>query len=360
MIWPAVGPAGPTISLCEIESVSLFRYPARFGVCCGVGFQFAHLESYARSVSKLKGAQRAAKGSRRDRSSGGWSARDVLAEALREAGACPHVDAPQPPEVLLGDLQQLADEIDREPAPRGQRKDCPILLAGVLSAPWPPGDPRSVEWRMDAIEHLRAEWGDRLRCVVAHNDESRDHLHFYATAPGLGPVKGLHPGYKARSAAAADGEDAKAQKASYESAMRAWQDRYATVAAKHGMTRLGPGRRRLSRAAWLEEQRLAEHNAKQQSALDRKAALLAEQRQEQITRAGNQENMARELQSGARVFAQFVQKHVSRFSLDELADLGSLLKRLGLSSAPAATIAPAKPPAGTLDARPGPGLKPKP
>lgn len=324
-----------------------------------MGFQFAHLEIYARSVSKLKGAQRAAKGSRRDRSSGGWSARDVLAEALREAGACPHVDAPQPPEVLLGDLQQLADEIDREPAPKGQRKDTPILLAGVLSAPWPPGDPRSVEWRMDAIEHLRAEWGDRLRCVVAHNDEGRDHLHFYATAPGLGPVKGLHPGYRARSAAAADGEDAKAQKAAYEAAMRAWQDRYATVAGEHGMTRLGPGRRRLSRAAWLEEQRLAEHTAAIAAKLEGKSRVLEEQRQRLIAMNSRGEGLRAELRTAVQHFAQIVERHASKFSLDELADVAAFVKRWGRASAPAATIAPAKPPAGTLDARPGPGLKPK-
>lgn len=294
------------------------------------GFQFAHIEVYARSVSKLKGAQRAAKGSKRDASSGGWSARDILAEALREADACHHVDAPQPPEVLMGDLQQLADELDREPPVKGQRKDTPILLAGVASAPWPPGDPRSAEWRLDTIEHLRQEWGDRLRCVVGHNDEAHDHLHFYVTAPNWGPVKGLHPGYAARRAAAEAEEtkdSPKAQKRAYDAAMRAWQDRYAAIASQHGMTRFGPGRRRLTTAQWNDEQRAAEQTAK----LEARAKATAESVKTQAAEARGLLERAQAIRAevvhGLNALAELVAKHATKFKLDELAEVHKVLAK---------------------------------
>lgn len=225
------------------------------------GFQFARIETYARTPSAMKGARRAAAGQKRAKGTGGWSARQVLAEALREPGACPHVAQVQVPVVLLGDLAGLAsrvDELDRDPPP-GQRKDTPVLLAGVLSAPWPPGDPRGNRWRADSVAWLRQKWGDNLQCVVAHEDESHDHMHFYVTSPDWGSVKRLHPGLHARKSAADEGEAGKGQKAAFTAAMQAFQDAYsAEVAVKHGMARLGPGRRRLTREAWRDEQQQAE------------------------------------------------------------------------------------------------------
>lgn len=225
------------------------------------GFQFMHIESYARSPSALRGSRRAAEGKKRSKGTGGWSARQVLAEALREPGACGHVEQPQQPEVLLGDLDQLArelDELERNP-PKGQRKDTPILMAGVLSAPWPPDDPRGVEWRMDAMHWLRREFGTNLAVVVAHNDEPHDHMHFYVKAPGWLSVKPIHPGTVARAKVAEEGGDGKAQREAFNGAMRAMQDRYQDqVGMAHGMSRVGPRRRRLTRSAWVEEQRQAE------------------------------------------------------------------------------------------------------
>lgn len=225
------------------------------------GYQFAHVEMYARSVSKLAGSRRAQAGEKRGRGTGGWTARQVLAEALRETGACPHVQQPIPPQELFGDLRKLAnrlDELERDP-PKGQRKDTPVLMAGVLSAPWSPQSPEATAWRMDAVAWLHDQWGERLQAVIAHDDESHDHLHWYVTAPHLASVKGLHPGAAARAKAVSEGASAKEQKAAYTKAMSAWQDSYhAAVAEPHGMARLGPARRRLTRAAWLDEQRQAE------------------------------------------------------------------------------------------------------
>ena len=55
-----------------------------------MGFQFLHIEAYARHGSKQHGQPRK------------WSAREIAAEAMREPDACPHVEQPQPPKVLHG------------------------------------------------------------------------------------------------------------------------------------------------------------------------------------------------------------------------------------------------------------------
>ena len=55
-----------------------------------MGFQFLHIEAYARHGSKQHGQPRK------------WSAREIAAEAMREPDACPHVEQPQPPQVLHG------------------------------------------------------------------------------------------------------------------------------------------------------------------------------------------------------------------------------------------------------------------
>jgi hypothetical protein len=250
-------------SFCEIESVSLFL---NIGYNPGMsGYQFLHVEMYARSASKLAGAKRAKKGVVRqsDGIRKNWTAREILAEALRETNACEHVNAPKPPDVLLGDLQSLADELDHLEPPKGQRKDTPVLMAGVASAPWPPGDPRSKAWREDTVEHLQKKFGDALRVVIGHSDEGYDHLHFYVCAPQLAPVKGLHPGQAARAESAARGDDAKAQIEAYNSAMRAWQDQYsAEVGQRHGQTRIGPKRQRVGRMEWMEQKDAAELHAK--------------------------------------------------------------------------------------------------
>ena len=59
-----------------------------------MGFQFLHIEAYARHGSKQHGQPRK------------WSAREIAAEAMREPDACPHVAQPLPPQVLHGCTRQ--------------------------------------------------------------------------------------------------------------------------------------------------------------------------------------------------------------------------------------------------------------
>jgi len=101
--------------------------------------------------------------------------------------------------------------------------------------------------------------------VVRHEDESYPHLHAYVL-PDAADVEmrasALHPGFLAKSAVkdakAQVGEDDKALNkrgdAAYKTAMRAWLDDYhAKVSQPCGLTRLGPGKRRLTRAEWQQE-----------------------------------------------------------------------------------------------------------
>lgn len=230
------------------------------------GYQFIHLELYARSASKLTGKARASKGTQRQASTSdkAWTARQIVAEVRREVGQfSPHIN-PLKPEPLYGDVDSLADELDALDLnpPKGIRKDSPILLAGVVSSEWSPDDPRSLEWRMDALAYLHKTYGASLRAVVAHNDEPHDHLHFYVCQPDLKPVKGLHPGHIARQKAADAGDDAKAQTEAYTVAMKAMQDDYFNQVAKHhGQARIGPRRERLGRMEWQARQEQAEQLA---------------------------------------------------------------------------------------------------
>jgi len=246
------------------------------------GYQFIHIEMYARSASKLTGKGRAVKGASRKAATSdkAWTARQIVAEVRREDGQfSPHIQ-PLRPEPLFGDVDSLADELDeldRNP-PKGQRKDTPVLLAGVVSSEWAPDDARCVEWRMDALTYLCNTFGSNLRAVVAHNDEDHDHMHFYVCMPSLAPVKPLHPGHIARQKATDAGEDAKAQTEAYNRAMKSLQDDYYhQVAKKHGQARIGPKRERLGRMEWRERQLQAEMIAEvvRSTELDRDQAAAA-------------------------------------------------------------------------------------
>ena len=93
--------------------------------------------------------------------------------------------------------------------------------------------------------------------IVEHLDEKHGHLHVLVSAGGRS-VKPLHPGYAASVPLRQAGATQAAQSDAY-SAARAWQDEYQEkVAAACGLARLGPGRQRLSRAQWLDQQRQVE------------------------------------------------------------------------------------------------------
>ena len=68
----------------------------------------------------------------------------------------------------------------------------------------------------------------------------------------------LHPGRQAAAEKARQGAKKGAQNAAYKQAMVGWQDGFQRAVAAHfGLTRRGPGKRRLTRGAWKAEQEQA-------------------------------------------------------------------------------------------------------
>jgi len=217
-----------------------------------MGYTFAHIEVHSRKGGKS------------------GSVGYVLDEAQRLPGTTPHVDVPAPPELVDGmplvELRQLHDnrsDTCRVTLDSGRvrriRQDQNTLMSVVLSFPQEMtiADPTALkDWEDRSVAWLRKQFGDRLKTVVRHVDEKHPHLHAYALDDGPEMrAAALHPGYQAKAAALAAGEENKAGDRAYRDAMRDWQDRYwRDVGLPCGLARLGPGRRRLTRDQWRQEQ----------------------------------------------------------------------------------------------------------
>ncbi|MXP63913.1 hypothetical protein E0493_11210 [Roseomonas sp. M0104] len=230
-----------------------------------LGFQFVHIEGYARKADAR-----------------GRSVDFVLAEAERRPDSCAHVAAPAPPELVFGlpltDLRALHDaraEAARATIAGGKtrriRQDQLTLLTVVASHPATVAEMQRnpalagevAAWEAQVVAWLREQWGDDLATVVRHVDEAHAHLHAYVLPSDVEMrARRLHPGVaakeNAKAATTAGGADAKAANAAgdvaYRAAMRAMQDGFwRTVGIPCGLARLGPARRRLTRAAWHAE-----------------------------------------------------------------------------------------------------------
>lgn len=229
-------------------------------------YQFIHLEAFSR------------KGDSKGRSTG-----FVFNEARRDPEASVHVANPCAPIVVYGstidEVEALhdaaADAATTTPKggkPRRIQKTQHTLMTIVASHPLSMDEIRTdpekrreaEEWEKRTVAWLRSQYGDKLVTVVRHEDESHYHLHACVLPddPAM-RASALHPGQCAKAAVMVagpvDGEDTKALNKrgdqAYRAAMRAWQDSYhETVAIACGLTRLGPQRRRLTRAEWQAEQ----------------------------------------------------------------------------------------------------------
>ena len=246
------------------------------------GYQFFHIECYAREESNKQQtiAKKKSDGtfsSKEVAKKKGGSVRTIIAEAKREESNCPHIEAPQPPIVLLGNLDQVEQEAtawaeeSTDAKGRKLRKDAHCLLAGVISLPrseeaqWEQFKAKSVDW-------LKEKYGDNLRCVVEHQDETHPHLHFYCVAKIGQSFDDLHEGKRAQKELKKQNPQAtkKDQNLAFSEAMRATQDDFSNrVGQRFGLARIGPGRRRLTRAQWQAEQAQAEALKK---TLDKKKA----------------------------------------------------------------------------------------
>ena len=220
-------------------------------------FQFIRAEVYARRAST------------NEKSKNSHSIDDIIGEALRDEGHCPHVEQPEAPRYLLGSEAEVRailvrvrenatryrDKMDRK-----MREDAAVLLAGVASFPRDAAikDPDLYKkWETMTVDYLKNKYGDNLRAVVQHNDEEHPHIHFYVYSDTEVNAKMLHDGYKNGSSPA-----------KYKAGTKAFQDEYFEQVASHcGLARTGPKRRRLSRAEWHAEQEMSLSISKAESAV---------------------------------------------------------------------------------------------
>lgn len=258
-------------------------------------YQFIHIETYAREAStktptKAKastpqgrlaalGGANAPKGmdafTQGDGkgTKGKASARDVINEALRNDDHCNHVEAPQSPTYLVGDLGDmltLLPEIERKAAAekertgKAPRKDMHVLLAGVASYPraLADADPKGHErWEQATVKWLQKKYGDALRVVLRHEDEAHPHIHFFVLDRHELNAKKLHDGYVAKAKASTPKESVMA----FNDAMRDYQSAfYAEVGHGVGLLRDGPKRKRMDRPTYKALQR----EARERVALD--------------------------------------------------------------------------------------------
>lgn len=231
-----------------------------------MGYQFIHLESFSR-----KGDDK------------GRSTSFVLAEARRDPAASVHVAHPEPPVVVYGigvaEVEALHDAaadaaktVPKAGTPRKLRQDHKTLHTVIASHPYTMDEVRAdpakraeVEvWERRTVGWLRVQYGEHLKSVIRHEDESHYHIHAYVVPTDDPEMRALrhHPGVTAKRAAMAagpgEGEDAKAlgkrADREYKAAMRAWQDSYhEIVGVPCGLARLGPRRRNLPRGEWQRE-----------------------------------------------------------------------------------------------------------
>lgn len=225
-----------------------------------MSYQFIHFDAYAREGSKQTKTVTKKNGNKITTTKQVKSLRQIMEEQTRIEEACPHIQEPRRPGILYGvppmEVLPIAEEWAESATDsigRKLRKDGMVALVGVASLPREMED-NFPEFAEDTLKWLKNKYGDRLKSVVVHNDESHPHLHF-TVVPRIGErFDDIHEGIKAKNLAKKEGKNAGAQNLAYIESMRHIQDDYSNqVALKHGLTRLGPGRRRLTRGEWQAE-----------------------------------------------------------------------------------------------------------
>jgi hypothetical protein len=242
-----------------------------------------------------------------------WPLKALLKEANRSAGNSVHVETPEPPMWLEGSASLVEARAltwhaqARTADGRKLYKTSPALAGVVVSYPRTLGQEGWIRYRDDIIKYYWAVYGERVAGIVEHDDEAQHHIHLY-----LVPLEGeefgvVHPGIAARQAERrkaardvrvardatreakrrgdsepiefeVDSTGAKKRKqihrpmAAFKSAMSRMQDAvFEAVSRRHGLTRVGPKRRRLERAVHLKQKWAAEEAAEVVAQAKRKA-----------------------------------------------------------------------------------------
>ncbi|EOZ3813810.1 hypothetical protein ACWASB_005371 [Citrobacter youngae] len=223
--------------------------------------QFMHVELYSReepakkTINKSKNINH--QSDVRTTTVGG-----VLSEMKREEGFTSHLNTIHAPQVLYGSIDALERSIERYEAEfkttdkngkeKKLRKDACILLAGVVSLDRADEEIWD-EYKAKSIEYLKNKYGENLKCVVEHTDETNPHFHFYVTGNQKQDLNLLHDGKLAVSKLAKE-DKKKLHLTAYTEAMIKFQDDFYTkVSNKFGLSRTGeePRERYKSRPDYL-------------------------------------------------------------------------------------------------------------
>ncbi|MDF7611322.1 plasmid recombination protein [Escherichia coli] len=164
--------------------------------------------------------------------------------------------------MLYGSISDLERSIERYEAEfkttdkngkeKKLRKDACILLAGVVSLDRADEEIWD-EYKTKSIEYLKNKYGENLKCVVEHTDETNPHFHFYVVGNQKQDLNLLHDGKLAVSKLAKEDKKKLHQTAYTEAMIKFQDDFYAKVSNKFGLSRTGeePRERYKSRPDYL-------------------------------------------------------------------------------------------------------------
>jgi len=223
--------------------------------------QFMHVELYSREEPAKKTINKSK--SRNHKSDvRTTNVSGVLSEMKRDVGFTSHLEQVDAPKVLYGSIDALERSIERYEAEykttdkngkeKKLRKDACILLAGVVSLDRADEEIWD-EYKTKSIEYLKNKYGENLKCVVEHTDETNPHFHFYVTGNQNQDLNLLHDGKLAVSKLAKEDKKKLHQTAYTEAMIKFQDDFYTKVSNKFGLSRTGeePRERYKSRPDYL-------------------------------------------------------------------------------------------------------------
>lgn len=223
--------------------------------------QFMHVELYSREEPAKKTINKS-KNLNHQSDVRTTTVNGVLSEMKREEGFTSHLEAIAAPEVLYGSISDLERSIERYEAEfkttdkngkeKKLRKDACILLAGVVSLDRADEEIWD-EYKTKSIEYLKNKYGENLKCVVEHTDETNPHFHFYVVGNQKQDLNLLHDGKLAVSKLAKEDKKKLHQTAYTEAMIKFQDDFYTKVSNKFGLSRTGeePRERYKSRPDYL-------------------------------------------------------------------------------------------------------------
>lgn len=223
--------------------------------------QFMHVELYSREEPAKKTINKS-KNINHKSDVRTTTVNGVLSEMKREEGFTSHLETIAAPEVLYGSIDALERSIERYEAEfkttdkngkeKKLRKDACILLAGVVSLDRADEEIWD-EYKTKAIEYLKNKYGENLKCVVEHTDETNPHFHFYVVGNKDQDLNLLHDGKLAVSKLAKEDKKKLHQTAYTEAMIKFQDDFYVQVSNKFGLSRTGeePRERYKSRPDYL-------------------------------------------------------------------------------------------------------------